>query len=264
MTNASIPSAMLRFFKLRQELLDPAPARDVYVKRTGGRGWPEECPPLRAANAFGFDLLANFDVTFRKNIDGTWRAEPDTEIASDFDWTPDDDSPGQPLVQRYAWFWERGQSLPHTITDEVFDAIKHQVKLSTFLFLATDPNEVLLFGDPPNALPMGERGFRAVAALAETDWYPASYPWHAVLELDATRDEVTIAKGDVIARITPVRRDTYFAAPMSPTEFDTFFARSQRWLATHGRPHEGGDAGELDVTRTYVKQQARSRFIVLE
>ena len=55
---------MLHYFKFRQELLDPAPARDVYVKRGKGRGWPEECPPIRAANAFGFDVLANFDLTF--------------------------------------------------------------------------------------------------------------------------------------------------------------------------------------------------------
>jgi hypothetical protein len=51
-------------------------------------------------------------------------------------------------------------------------------------------------------------------------------------------------------------------------------------LAAHGRPHEAeattGPAGEalepakvqgngtaLDITRTYVKQQARSRFIVM-
>ena len=55
---------MLHYFKFRQDLLDPAPARDVYVKRPKGRGWPEECPPIRAANSFGFDLLANFDLTF--------------------------------------------------------------------------------------------------------------------------------------------------------------------------------------------------------
>src|SRR5687767_4192274 len=56
--------AMLHYFKFRQDLFDPSPAREAYVKRGAGRGWPEECPPIRAANAFGFDLLANFDVTF--------------------------------------------------------------------------------------------------------------------------------------------------------------------------------------------------------
>ena len=55
---------MLHYFKFRQDLLDPVPARDVYLKRARGKGWPEECPPIRAANAFGFDVLANFTVTF--------------------------------------------------------------------------------------------------------------------------------------------------------------------------------------------------------
>src|SRR4051812_24554129 len=78
---------MLHYFKFRQELLDPAPAKDVYLKREAGKGWPEECPPIRAANAFGFDLLANFDVTFVQSRDGQWRAKDDTVIESDFDWS---------------------------------------------------------------------------------------------------------------------------------------------------------------------------------
>jgi hypothetical protein len=58
----------------------------------------------------------------------------------------------------------------------------------------------------------------------------------------------------------PLRRDTYFAAAMSPQAFDEFFARGQQWLATHGKfEHEG----TVDITRTYVRQQARSRFIVM-
>ena len=138
------------------------------------------------------------------------------------------------------------------------------MKLSTFLFLSTDANEVVLFCDPPNA--DSERGWRAVAAVAETDLYPASYPWHAVLELDPSRDRVEIAKGDAICRVVPLRRDTYFAAPMTEAEFDAFFTRGQRWLATHGRPHDAasGEGGSLDITKTYVKQQARSRFVVLD
>ena len=109
-----------------------------------------------------------------------------------------------------------------------------------------------------------------MTALIETDWYPASYPWHVVLELDPARDRIEIARGEPIARLVPLRRDTYFARPMSVEEFDAFFARGQRWLATHGRPHEAegtgngtGGGGTMDITRTYVKQQARSRFIVM-
>src|SRR3954462_2588633 len=61
---AYTPGAMLHYYRFRQDLFAPQPGRDVYVKRPAGKGWPEECPPIRAANAFGFDLLANFDVTF--------------------------------------------------------------------------------------------------------------------------------------------------------------------------------------------------------
>jgi hypothetical protein len=100
---------MLHYYKFRQSLFAPVPARDVYLKRGPGRGWPEECPPIRAANSFGFDVLANFDVTFVRGRGGNWRADPDVEIQSDFDYTPGEDAAGQPLRQQYAWFWEKGQ-----------------------------------------------------------------------------------------------------------------------------------------------------------
>src|SRR6185503_9786599 len=170
---------MLHYFKFRQDLLDPAPARDVYIKRGKGRGWPEECPPIRAANGFGFDVLANFDLTFIRR-GARWRVVRDIIMESDFDYAASEDSPGQPLTQQYAWFWEKGQKIPHPITDNVYRSINNQVKISTFLFLKTDPNQLLLFTDIPNQ----QRPWRALSALVDTDWYPASYPWHAVIELD--------------------------------------------------------------------------------
>ena len=106
---------MLHFFKFRQDLFDPTPAKDVYVKRPTGRGWPEECPPIRAANSFGYDILANFDIAFTRKRDGTWKVEPDVIIESDFNWSDDDESDGAPLNQQYAWFWDKGQTLPHKI-----------------------------------------------------------------------------------------------------------------------------------------------------
>src|SRR5919107_4890526 len=245
---------MLHYFKFRQDLFDPAPAREVYVKRGAGKGWPEECPPIRAANAFGFDVLANFDLTFVRGKSG-WRVEDDVVIESDFDWSGHDGADGKPLVQQYAWFWERGQKLPHPITDNVYEQIKNQVKVSTYLFLKTDPNELLLFTDVPNLV----RPWRAVTALVDLDWYPASYPWHVVLELPATQKRVTIAKGEPICRVMPLRRDTYFAQQMTPDAFDDFFARGQQWLSTHGQvQHEG----TVDITRTYVRQQVKSKFVV--
>jgi hypothetical protein len=97
-----------------------------------------------------------------------------------------------------------------------------------------------------------------MSALIETDWYPASYPWHCVLELDRSEKRIRIRKGDPLCRVIPVRRDTYFAKPMSPSEFDAFFARGQHWLATHGRVQPDQS---VDITRTYVRQQARSKFV---
>src|SRR2546423_10043681 len=198
---------MLHYFKFRQELFDPRPAREVYVKRAKGRGWPEECPPIRAANSFGFDLLANFDVTFVRGK-GTWRVAKDIVIDSDFHFASDEISEGKPLAQQYAWFWPKGQKLPHVITDNVWAQIRNQVKISSYLFLKTDPNELLLMTDIPNLM----RPWRAMTALIDTDWYPASYPWHTVIELDRNENLIKIGKGEPLCRVIPIRRDTYFAA----------------------------------------------------
>ena len=251
---------MIHFFKFRQDLFDPTPAKDVYTKRPAGRGWPEECPPIRAANAFGFDILANFDIAFVRKRDGTWRVEPDVTIESDFNWSNDDESDGAPLNQQYAWFWDKGQQLPHKISDDVYEVIKNQVKVSSFLYLKSDPNELLLMAELPNM----DRPFKAVSAVVDTDWFPASYPWHCVLELDPAEKRIEIAKGTPLCRVIPVRRDTYFAKQMTPGEFDDFFTRGQDWLGTHGRMHEGAEGHHhLDITHTYVKQQMKSRFVVM-
>jgi len=187
--------------------------------------------------------------------------EQDVVIESDFDWAGDDESAGAPLVQQYAWFWEKGQKLPHAISDNVYETIKNQVKVSSFLYLHTDPNELLLFGDVPNL----NRPFRVVSAMVDSDWYPASYCWHMVLELDASEKRIEIEKGSPLARVIPVRRDTYFAQQMSVDEFDRFFQRGQDWLETHGRVHQSADtAGHVDITHTYSKQQMKSRFVVMK
>src|SRR5881398_2603209 len=74
---------MVHYFKFRQDLFSPQAAKDVYVKRGAGKGWPEECPPIRAANSFGFDLLANFNITFTQKRDKQWAVAPDVVIQSD-------------------------------------------------------------------------------------------------------------------------------------------------------------------------------------
>jgi hypothetical protein len=246
---------MLHYYKFRQDLFAPVPGREIYHKPGRGRGWPEECPPLRAANAFGFDLLANFAVTFVQSRRGEWRAEPDVVIESDFAYASSPDSSGVPLQQQYAWFWQKGQKFPHPISDNVYEQIKNQVKISSFLFLKTDKDEMLLITEVPNF----RRSWRSMTALVETDWYPASYPWHTVIELDRSERRITIKRGDPLCRVIPVRRGSYAATQMSPSAFEKFFDRGQRWLAAHGSfEHEG----IVDITRTYVKQQRKSRFTV--
>src|SRR6476469_5611816 len=136
---------MLHYFKFRQDLFAPVAAKDVYVKRGQGKGWPEECPPIRAANGFGFDVLANFDLAFLRKRDGSWVVEEDVVVPSDFDYATSEEGEGVPLTQRYAWFWEKGQKLPHVISDNVYAEIRNEVKVSSYLFLATDANELLYF-----------------------------------------------------------------------------------------------------------------------
>src|ERR1700722_20941679 len=151
---------MLHYHKFRQELFAPAAAREIYQKPGKGRGWPQECPPIRAACAFGFDLLANFDVSFVRGRSG-WKIEPDVVIESDFGYAADESREGAPLVQQYAWPWKKGQTIPHVISDNVYNAIRNQMKVSSFLFLKSDPNELLLMTEVPNIV----RPFRAMSAL---------------------------------------------------------------------------------------------------
>jgi hypothetical protein len=250
---------MLHFYKFCAEVPAPVPARETYVKRPPGKGWPEECPPLRAANAFGWDVLAATDMVFSAK-DGKWELETPADIESDWVYTPagteSEEAKGAPLVQRNAWFWDKDQMLPHVISADVYPAIQHQVKVSTFLFLWSDANELLFLADIPNL----ERPFRVLSALIDTDWYPASYPWHCVLDLDPSQRRVEIHAGDVLCRLFTVRRDHYFAREASPLEFEVYFQRTQEWLLRHGR---GEHEGNVDVTRTYVKQQRMSRFSVI-
>lgn len=262
---------MLHFFKFSSDALDIAPARDVYQKRGPGKGWPEECPPIRAANSYGWDVLANFDMDFRRKSDGSWRLV--TEYALTADWTfangmlsapheHDDDceheegeDPGLPQVQVNAWFWEKDQTIPHKITRNVWKEISNQVKVSTYHYFATDPNELLMMTDVPNQ----ERPYRAMSAVVDTDWYPASYPWHCVLELDRREKRIVIERGTPICRLLLVPRGQFFATEMQDDRFQAFFARSQRWLAENGR---GDDAKMLDITGAYVRSQRKSRFDV--
>jgi hypothetical protein len=259
---------MLHFFKFHSEVQSPVPARDVYLKHRGGRGWPEECPPLRTANAFGWDVLATFPMTFTRRQDGAWRLEQPIDVRADWAFVPREFRTRRPtsrrrgaaapaVSQRNAWFWEKRQILPHRISDAVWKRLRNQVKVSTFLYLATDEEEILLITDVPN-LP---KPYRAMSAIVETDWYPASYPWHCVLELDPKERKIEIPAGAPLCRLIPLRRDRYTARAMTHRQFDDFFRRGQDWLARHGK---GPPSEMMDITGAYVRQQRKSRFTVVE
>ena len=253
---------MLHYRRFSEEVLHPVPASEAYVKREGGKGWPEQCPPVRAANAYGFDVLASVDLELVKDDEGRWIVERGGALVADWTWSPpdvdDDDAAedGPPQEQEAAWGWDENQTLPHVITPEVAPKLRRQMKVSTFLYLATDPGEVLLFTDIPH-LP---RPFRVLPALVETDWYPASYAWHCVLEMDEDAERIVIERGEPLCRIVPVKRDTFFAKEMDDDQFGAFFDRGQAWLARHGK----GEPGPMmDITGAYGRQQAKSQFRVV-
>src|SRR6187431_581091 len=120
---------MLNFFKFREDLPGLVPARESYGRREKGRGWPDQCPPLRAANAFGWDVPAAFEMKFKRRRDGSWRLEREVEVESDWGWSPpgsDPDSDARPLAQRNAWFWDENQTVPHVISPAVYARIRNQ------------------------------------------------------------------------------------------------------------------------------------------
>lgn len=248
---------MLHFRRFSADVPSPTPALDTYVRRGSGRGWPEQCPPIRAANAFGFDVPAAVDLAFERVEEGGWRIATGSSLVADWAYAQGDDEgdPAPPQEQEAAWFWDENQQLPHPISPDVWPLLRDQVKVSTFLYLATDPNEMLFFTDLPHA----RRPFRVLSALVETDWYPASYPWHCVLELDRREKRIEIARGDVLCRIVPVRRDAYFACEMDDAAFSSYFDRGQAWLAQHGKGEPGA---MMDIGGAYGRQQARATFRV--
>jgi hypothetical protein len=247
---------MLTFHRFTEEILPPVPAKEVYERHDGGQGWPEQCPPIRAANAFGFDVPLSHDLALRRTSDGGWEIEDPVEITADWIYAAPDGEEATPLVQMNAWFWDEGQTLPHPISPEVWPMLRNQVKVSTYLFLRTDPNELLLFTDVPHL----KRPFRVLPALVDTDWYPASYPWHCVLELDPREERIVIPKGDPLCRLVPLKREAYFAREMVESEFETFFERGQQWLVRHGK---GPPSGMMDITGAYGRLQRRASFSVI-
>ena len=250
-----IHSRMLRYYRFNSDLPHPRPARAIYGKTPPGSGWPQHCPPIRAACAFGWDVINAFQMRFERDEQGMWSLPEPVEVHADVEF----DGGVVPEPQLNAWFWEKGQQRPHVITDNVYAAIHHQVKVSTFLYLRTDPGEMLVQRGVPNV----RRPWQTVEALIETDWYFPAHPWHCVLELpraeDSTIREVVIEEGEVLCRLVPVRREQFEAVEATDHDFAIMFQEGQRWLSAHGRNPVGT---ELDITGTYAKQQKPATFTV--
>lgn len=246
---------MLQYFRFHADLPHLQSAKPVYIKRGKGSGWPEHCPPIRAANAYGWDVLNPFDMIFTRDPEGHWAIEEAVEVHSDIEL----EGSATPHPQLNAWFWEKGQQRPHVITDNVYAAIRHQCKVSTFLYLQTDPGWVLAM----RAIPNRKRDWSVIESVLETDWYKPAHPWHGVIELPRIEESavarVHIPAGEPIFRLLPLQRADYRAVEMPGEAFGDLFEQGQRWLSAHGKAEQ---AGEVDITGAYARQQDDSKFTV--
>lgn len=250
---------MLKYFLFHADLPHPQPGRAMYRKVPAGSGWPEHCPPIRAANAFGWDVINPFEMRFTRDADGQWALDESNEVVSDIEF----DDGSTPHDQLNAWPWERGQQRPHKIANHVYEQIQHQFKVSTFLYLRTDPGQMLLLKAPPTHHAGTARPWTVVEAIIECDWYFPAHPWHGVIELpridESPIDEVIIPEGEPLFRLLPISRAAFHAAEMSPEDFADLFDESQDWLSAHGSQPEHG---ELMLTGQFAKQQKLSEFTV--
>jgi hypothetical protein len=248
--------AMLSYYRFHGDLAHPVPAKAVYGAPGAGSGWPEHCPPIRTASAFGWDVLNPFRMRFLRDEKGDWSIEEAVEVHSDVEL----DGGAAPHPQLNAWFWEKGQTRPHIISDNVYAAIRHQCKVSTFLYLQTAEGWMLWMRDIPRL----HRPWRLMEAVIETDWYRPAHPWHGVIELPRIEEspvrEVVIEAGEPLLRLVPLQRADYAATEMDGPSFGRYFAAGQQWLGQHGRQPIDGD---VDITGVYARQQAPARFAVI-
>lgn len=259
---AAQPRAGLQYFRFHSSFPHPRPAALTYTDRPPGQGWPEQCPPMRAAQAFGWDVVNPFDIDFVFGHDG-WELTGAVEVdCGDLR----ERSGVKSFDQDNVWPWDPEQVLPHKISPHVFPEIKHQVKVSTYLYLWTPPGWSLLMTDVPNS----DRRFRVLSAMLETDWYYPAHPWHCVLELPkgdavARGDTLKIAAGEPLCRLMPVRRGSYAAKEMRPEEMASLYRGGQRWLAQHGRASDdpSAPAGALDIRGAFKREQQLAKFAVL-
>jgi len=246
---------ILSYYRYMADLPHPKPAKAVYRSGLEGSGWPEHCPPIRAASAYGWDVINPFDMVFSRNEENRWGLDGAMEVHSDVD-LPNGMTPHPQLN---AWFWEKDQKRPHLISTHVYEHIAHQVKLSTFLYLKTKPNWMTWI----RSIPGLDRPWKTVEAVVESDWYWPAHPLHGVIELplDLNIQKVVIKAGEPLFRLVPVERLNTEAKEMSDANFAEYFEAGQTWLANYGKRVEGDD---VMLTGVYAKQQQAPSFKVKE
>jgi hypothetical protein len=244
---------MLSYYRFMADLPHPSPAKTVYHSKSEGHGWPEHCPPVRSASAYGWDVINPFDMHFIRDSSDLWTIKEAIEVESDVDLADGT----TPHPQLNAWFWEKDQKRPHIITSNVYDKINHQVKISTYLYLQTDDDWMISI----RSIPGDQRAWTTIEAIVEADWYWPAHPLHGVIELplDKSVKEVIIKKGEPLFRLLPVLRSEFVADEMSDEQFANYFAQGQKWLAKNGKKVEGDD---MLLTGVYAKQQDAAKFKV--
>jgi hypothetical protein len=208
----------------------------------------------RGPDAFGWDVLAPFDMTFRRMKEG-WKHLDPIDLESDFGVGAEGrrrlratDDAGQRLVLG------QGARTPHKISDDVWPELRDQVKVSTYLRMKTDRDELLMLGEVPNRIVP----WRAFTAVLDTRPSSGVLSVARVLILDRREKEIRIDKGTPLFRLTLHTRKNYRSKPMTDAGFDTFFTRGQEWLRKHARGVVGDTA---DIRGAYVKQQRNARFL---
>ena len=244
---------MLSYYRYMADLPYPVPGKTSYASELEGHGWPGHCPPIRSATAYGWDVINPFEMHFIRDGLGEWTLKEAVEVESDVD-LPDGTTP-HPQVN--AWFWEKDQKRPHVISSNVYEEIRHQVKVSTYLYFQTDADWMISIRSIPNY----KRAWTTIEAVIETDWYFPAHPLHGVIELplENSVNEVLIKKGEPLFRIMPVLRSDFVAEEMNDQEFSKFFKEGQKWLAEKGKKVEGDD---VLLTGVYAKEQAVAKFDV--
>lgn len=187
--------ASMRYFRFHSDLPHPVPATRPAPPGPGS-GWPEQCPPMQAAAAFGWDVINPFEIRFDPGEE-SWELHDAVEVGG-----ADLEERGDVAAfdQDNCWQWDPKQVLPHRISPHVYPEVRNQAKVSTYLYLQTPPGWALMMSDIPNA----HRRFRVLSALLDTDWYYSAHPWHAVVELPRVPEgePVVIAEGEPLCRLT--------------------------------------------------------------